>query len=554
MAETVNVAARLVAMARAMPDATAVAMPLGYGRDGSRRYRSVTFQELDRDSDRLAHGFGELGVRPGSRLALLVKPGIDFIALVFALFKAGAVCVLVDPGMGPGNLVHCLEEVEPEGFVAIPPVHAVRSLLGRRFPRARINVTVGRRWFWGGTTLSRLRRAAWRGGVLAATSADDPAAVIFTSGSTGPPKGVLYRHENFDRQVTEIRDFFQIRPGEVDLAAFPLFGLFNSAMGVTTVIPDMEASRPARVDPAKIVEAIRDWSVTQAFGSPAVWSRVGPYCAQHGIRLPTLRRVLAAGAPVPPGVLECMQAVMHPEGDVHTPYGATEALPVASIAGREVLAETAQRTRQGAGTCVGRKFPGIEWKVIRAADGPLGALAEAQELPTGRIGELIVRGAVVTREYVTRVESNARAKITDGETTWHRMGDVGYVDAQGRFWYCGRLAHRVLAAQGPMYTEQCEAILNSHPAVSRSALVGVGPPGAQRPVIICEPLPGRMPRGRAARRAFLGELAKLAQSNPLTATVGDFLLHPSFPVDIRHNAKIFREKLARWAARKLRDG
>jgi acyl-CoA synthetase (AMP-forming)/AMP-acid ligase II len=322
-------------------------------------------------------------------------------------------------------------------------------------------------------------------------------------------------------------------------------------MGVTAVIPAMDPSRPAQADPQKILEAIQDWKVTQAFGSPAIWNRVGPYCRDRGLRISTLRRVLSAGAPVPAEVLESMQASIHPDGEIHTPYGATEALPVASIGSREVLGETIFRTRHGSGVCVGRKFPGIQWKVIRIVDGPIDSLANAEGLPDGEIGELIVRGPVVTRQYVTRPESNRLGKIADGSRAWHRMGDAGYLDEQGRFWFCGRLAHRVLTAAGPMYTVPCEAILNQHEAVARSALVGIGTPGQQRPVMIVEPRSGWMPRSAAARDVLLSEIRQLAASSPRTRSIQDFLIHPSFPVDIRHNAKIFREKLAIWAAEKL---
>lgn len=547
----VNVAARLAQQAQAMPDATAVIAATGTDASGQRQYARITFGELDRDSDVIAAGLRELGLIPGMRLVLLVKPGIDFISLVFALFKAGAVTILIDPGMGRKNLITCLEAVSPQGFIAIPPAQAVRSLLRRRFPKARLNATVGRRWFWGGATLDGLRSREWTGPELFPTKADDPAAIIFTTGSTGPPKGVLYRHGNFDRQVEEIRTFYNIQPAEIDLACFPLFGLFNSAMGVTTVIPEMDASRPAMADPAKLVGAILDCSATQSFASPAVWNRVGPYCATHGVMLPTLKRVMSAGAPVPPYVLERMLSCIADEGEMHTPYGATEALPVASISASEVLSETAERTRQGAGTCVGRRFPGIDWRIIEAVDGPIATFVDAAELPPGKIGELIVRGPVVTREYVTRTEWNALAKIIDGETFWHRMGDVGYFDEQDRFWYCGRLSQRVLTANGPMYTEPCEAIFNNHPAVYRSALVGLGANGQQRPVVIVEPLIERLPLTVADRQTLIAELLELAGQHELTSSINEILIHRSFPVDIRHNAKIFREKLAVWAAKEL---
>lgn len=546
-----NVGLRLSEVARELPDQIGVAMPLARDTNGRRQYGTLTFRELDEDSNRLAAGLQRMGVRPGTRLVLLVRPGIDFISLVFALFKAGAVTILIDPGMGRKNLVRCLEEAEPEGFVAIPAAQAIRMLLRRRFPKARYNVTVGRRWFWGGPTLAQFRAKPAASFQPFIAKPADHAAIIFTTGSTGPPKGVLYRHGNFNQQVDEIRDRYAIQPGEIDIPGFPLFALFNAAMGVTTVIPDMDFTRPAHVNPRNIIEAVQDWNATQAFGSPALWNAVGRYCEENKITLPTLRRVLSAGAPVPPHVLQRMKNAIHPEGDVHTPYGATESLPVATISASQVLGETAARSRTGAGTCVGTRFSKIDWKVIRISDEPLLRIDQVEELPRGKIGEIIVRGPVVTSEYVTRVEANALHKIRDGETYWHRMGDVGYLDHQDRFWFCGRKAHRLQTADGPMYTIPCEAIFNCHPSVYRTALVGVGEPGRQQPVIIVEPWPDRFPRSQHEQDKLIKELHELGRANPLSRSIQQFLLHPSLPVDIRHNAKIFREKLAVWAAEQL---
>lgn len=559
----VNVARRLVEMAARMPEALAVVVPSGQGRDGRWRYERHTFRDLDQDSDRVAAGLSELGVRPGTRLALLVRPSFEFVSLVFALFKAGAVQILIDPGMGRRNMIDCLAAAEPEGFVAISPAQAVRTVLARRFPRAQFNVTVGRRWFWGGATLSELRRRPWPGTQLAATRADEPAAIIFTSGSTGVPKGVLYSQRNFDHQVTQIRDHYGIEPGEIDLPCFPLFALFNCAMGVTTVIPAMDASRPARVDPAKIVAAAQDWQVTHSFASPAVWNRVGPYCRERGIQLASLKRVFSAGAPVPSRVLATLRECLGPGATIHTPYGATESLPVASIEAAEVLGETAAITASGGGICVGYRFSEIEWRVIPIVDGPVTSLENVAPLAAAvpgpnaitppHVGELIVRGPVVTRSYVTRVEANAVGKIVDGDTVWHRLGDVGYLDHQARFWFCGRLSQRVVTPERPLFTIPVEAIFNNHPSVFRSALVGVpAREGAGlEPVIVVEPWPGQMPQGRAAERRFRHELAELAEASTLSAGIREFLFHRSFPVDVRHNAKIFREQLADWAARQL---
>jgi acyl-CoA synthetase (AMP-forming)/AMP-acid ligase II len=548
----VNVGMRLSETAQTLPDAMAVAVPRGRDRSGQRQYRTLTFRELDDDSNRLAAGLANMGVRPGMRIVLLVRLGIDFISLVFALFKTGAVIVLIDPGMGRRRMLECLREVEPDGFVAIPVAHAIRVLMGRRFSKARWNVTVGRRWFWGGPTIRDLRQAAADAFQGATTHADDPAAIIFTSGATGPAKGVLFQHGTFHHQVEQIRDFYEIRPGGIDVACFPLFALFNAAMGTSTVLPEMDPSRPAQVDPRNIVEAIVDFGATQAFASPAVWNVVGRYCEERAVKMPSLRRVLSAGAPVPPHVLSRIKSVISADGDMHTPYGATEALPVASISASEVLRETASRSAEGAGTCVGRRFSGIDWRVIRITDDPLEGIDRAEPLATGEIGELIVRGPVVTREYVTQTHANPKAKIWDGTSVWHRMGDVGYLDDYDRFWFCGRKAHRVLTAEGPLYPVPCEAILNRHERVFRSALVGVGARGKQVPVLVAETWPDRAPTGPADQRSLTEELLRLARKHSLTQRVERILLHPSLPVDVRHNAKINREELARWAAQQMK--
>lgn len=556
----VNVGLRLSETARRNPGGVAVAMPRGRDAAGKRVYESLTFRELDDDSNLLADGLAVMGVRPGTKLVLMVPPSIDFISLVFAMFKAGVVSVLIDPGMGRRNLIRCLAESDPEGFIGIPLAQAVRTVLRQRFPRAVHNVTVGRRWFWGGRTIRQLRaRKLSKGFRPAATKAEDRAAIIFTTGSTGPPKGVLYRHGNFNQQADEIRDFYNIQPGEIDLPGFPLFALFNCAMSVTTIIPDMDPTRPAKVNPRNIIEAVNDWQVTQAFGSPAVWNVVGQYCEENKIVLPTLKRVLSAGAPVPPHVLKRMKAAIPPDGDVHTPYGATEALPVASISASEVLAETAAQSALGKGTCVGRHFPGIEWKVIRITDEPIATIVEAAELPPGEVGELIVRGPVVTTEYVTRTDCNPLHKIKDGDGFWHRMGDVGWLEGNSpsdRFWFCGRKSHRVITANGTLYTIPCEAIFNQHPWVYRSALVGAGPRGRQRPVIVAEPNRRLAPQESGR---LVGELYHLADPHPHLADIQEediFLTGgkgglATLPVDIRHNAKILREVVARWAEVRL---
>lgn len=588
-----NVADRLARIAAQMPTATAV-VDARRGADAT-----CTFRQLDADATAIARRLIDLGVQPGARLVLLVPPGVEFVKLVFALLRCGATTVLVDPGMGRKHLVNCLAAADPAGFVAVSRAQAVRTILRRRFPRATMNVTVGRRWFWGGATYGKLlRRGHTSAAALPTTHAGDPAAIIFTSGSTGPPKGVLYTHEMFDTQVAEIQRTYDLEPGGVDLACFALFGLFNSAMGVTTVFPDMEFSRPASADPHKLLAAANQWRVTQAFASPAVWDKLSRHCERTGESIPTLREIFSCGAPVNADVLRrTLNRVAAPGAQMHTPYGATEALPVATIEAREILSETAALTSKGAGVCVGRKFDSIDWRVIRITDEPVANLAAADELPQGEIGELIVRGPQVSRTYLpapsprrgglgrgadagTRpnhpaltlpvegrepeeiMGANLLAKIPDDNAPWHRMGDVGYLDAQGRFWYQGRKSQRVETGRESLFTERCEAIFRTHPAVRRCALVRDGAPDLAAPVMVIEsslPDLSRQQTGQLSHQAqavwdrLAAELLQLGRQHQYTAQLGEFLLHPSLPVDVRHNAKINREQLAAWATRTIAD-
>ncbi|HVJ66996.1 MAG TPA: fatty acid CoA ligase family protein [Caulifigura sp.] len=548
---TGNIADRLRTSARAWPDRPCVI---------NQRDRRRTFAELDAEVDQLVAGLQALGLQPRQRIVLMVRPGIEFIALTFALFRAGAIVVLIDPGMGRTNIFRCLEEVEPEGYVAIPIVQLIRwwKRKDKVFRGALLNITVGPRLPGLGPTYSDLLKLGrQRTPEPVAITGSDPAAVIFTSGSTGPPKGVAYEHGMFGAQVDLIQRQYGIEPGEVDLPGFPLFGLFNAAMGVTTVVPDMNPTKPAQVDPVKILRAINRHGVTQAFGSPAFWNRVGRYCEDHRVTLPSIRRALSAGGPVPNHVLERMtRALTAPGSDLFTPYGATESLPAASIGAREVLSTTAARTREGAGTCVGRPFPEIEIRIIPITEGPIASIDNIRDCLPGEIGEIILRGPSVTREYFRRPDATALAKIADPRpfpgddrpSVWHRIGDVGYLDDAGRLWFCGRKAHIVHTRSGPMYSVCCEAIFENHPHVFRAALVGIGAAGDESPVIIIEPEAGSFPESKSAEESFQTELLKLAASSPLTASIRNIRFHRSLPVDTRHNVKIQRESLRSWAS------
>ncbi|PID77015.1 MAG: peptide synthase [Deltaproteobacteria bacterium] len=508
--------------------------------------KEMTFAELESRSDSYAFLFAENGVNAGDRVMLMVRPSADFICLTFALFKIGAAIILIDPGMGEKNLLRCIKSVRPDILVGIPKACLLRSVFPAVFSTIRKTFCCG---FCLGLFGGDIRKKAYNrqeAFPIYRPKDKDLAAIIFTTGSTGPPKGVRYEHAIFSAQLKHIRDYYKISSADIDQPAFPLFALFSTALGACAVIPDMDPTRPAQVDPEKFINSIEKYGVTYSFGSPAIWRVVAEYCRQQGRRLDTLNQVLMAGAPISGGLIERFFAVIAENGRIFTPYGATESLPIISMEGREIVQDTWPLTKEGKGYCVGRTLPGISMAVIKPTSRPITDISAAEFLEAGQAGEIIVKGNVVTKAYDHNPAETRMAKIPDGEDIWHRMGDIGYLDQQGRLWFCGRKAHRVETENGTKYTICCEAIANNHPEVFRSALVGITDGHSKKykiPVMVIE----KKKNSRMPDAVLLEEVRELCRKSPLTSDIDIFLVHPGFPVDIRHNAKIFREKIAVWA-------
>ena len=505
--------------------------------------RTVTYAELQGRVEDAAAGLLAAGVGAGTRTALLVPPTADFFVLAYALLRVRAVPVVVDPGIGLDRVRSCLGEVAPEAFVGVAKAHLARRVLGW-CPSAWIAVTAGPVPVPGTTWLRRLERegarlVAHRPHTPSARRDGSPAAILFTSGSTGPPKGVEHHEDGLLAQAGLVRDLYGLGPGDVSLATFPPFALFGPALGMTTVVPRMDPTRPAKVVPSRLVTAARRTGATVMFGSPAVLDRLGRG-APAGTHLPALRQVISAGAPVPRRVQRRVLALLGPGAQVHTPYGATEALPVASIGSDELLDLPED------GICVGRPVPGVDVALMRVAEGPVDALTPDRHVAPGEVGEVVVRGPVVSPAYADRPDATAAAKVTWDGVLAHRTGDLASTDDEGRLWFAGRVAHVVHTAAGPLHSVPCEEILNRHPAVRRTALVGVGPEGDRTPVAVVEML-----RGARLTAGVVEELRARAAADTRTQPITTFLEHRSLPVDPRHNSKIDREALGHWAARVL---
>jgi acyl-CoA synthetase (AMP-forming)/AMP-acid ligase II len=516
-----NVAGALSWQAERQPVETAIHYPQGKSFKNP-KYTSCSYQELNTLSNSYARGLLEFGIEPGTRAAMMLTPGLDFFAMFFAMFRAGIVPVLIDPGIGMKPLKQCLAEAGPSlGF--------------------------------GGTNLKKLQAMGERssGDILHASKPEDMAAILFTSGSTGVPKGVVYRHRHFNAQVEMLRNAFDIQPGEVSLPTFPPFALFDPALGMTTVVPAMDPTRPAKADPEQLVKVINEYKVTNIFGSPALLDNLSRYVEQQGRRLESVTRVISAGAAVPIRTIRRMEKALYQDAEIHTPYGATECLPVSSISARQLDARVQDMSESGDGVCVGRPIEPNHVKIIKLSDMAFNDMSEVTEMPLGMPGEIIVSGPSCTDSYWKRDSDTQMAKISDvNGVVWHRMGDVGIMDGLGRLWYCGRVSQRIDTGKEVLFADQCEAVFNQHPDLVRSAVVGIGAKGAQIPVL-CIEVKGKL--APVDRERVHYDLLQLAQAFALTRSIRTVLFHPGFPVDIRHNSKIGREELAEWAAGKMQE-
>ncbi len=513
-----NIANKLTLVAGRLPYRPAIILP-----DGT----IYNFQQLNQWCDYYAHNFSTQYCTAQQRILLMLKPGMELFVATFALLKMGAVPVFIDPGMGLTNFWQCVNEAEPVALISSSRL--LRPIIRLFFKKIRLLKL---------PQVPSQTQIDYANYELAAQTLvfESEAAVVFTSGSTGIPKGVVYSHGMFNAQIQIFRDI-GIEEGEVDLPCLYIFAMFNPILGVTTVIPDMDPRHPAKLEPAKLIQAIEKYQVTTSFGSPIIWKKIGDYCYQHKLTLPSMRRIFIAGAPVHSWLIKQIEPLL-PNGKILIPYGATEALPLTIQVGDKVDKVKMDGNIENS-LCVGKPLNGITLRIIPITDYVVEDWDDSLALPAYSIGEIVVKGVVVTQIYVNRPYQTVLAKIKGPEgEIWHRMGDMGFLDEQGNLWFCGRKSHRVETEHGLLYPIPCEAVFNRHPLVARSALVGVGPRGHQRPVIFIEPKHGG-PK--------IAELLAMGQLYDHTRLIREIMFHPSFPVDVRHNAKIQREKLAIYA-------
>lgn len=510
-------------------------------------WRHCTYRELDQLVDRTCHALIRAGIERGMKTVLMVPPGIEFLACTFALLRIGSPPVLVDPGMGISGLGKCLKKAQPRAFIGIPRAHRGRALLGWSRKSIQHRISVGPGWIPPFTS----RLEDWRRRTEVAVpytapvlNCNETAAILFTSGSTGPAKGAIAHHDLIEKQVDALRDLHQIEAGEVDLPTFPLFGLFGVALGMTSTVPVMDFTRPAEADPHHLLDLIDRFKVTSLFASPSLLGNLSQFLNSHDIKVPGLRRVISAGAPARHEEIASLIPSLSAETQIYTPYGATEGLPLCCLDHHDLLATTGESTR-GHGICIGAPVHGVKIRISTIGMPP----APENLVEDGEAGEIWASGSVVSRSYLNDVEANRFHKYCDQQGShWHRTGDLGSFDFDGRVWFRGRLGQMVSTARGDLHTVAIERVFDIHPAVRRTALVGVGAAGSQIPVLCIEP----RPEHPFNKTTLIDELKTIGAAVAGADLVEHFCFPGPFPVDIRHNAKIDRKRLALYAAGRIR--
>jgi len=533
---------RVLEVARQDPERAAV---IHVGRRGN---RVTTYRELSHRAESLALGLREIGVAEGTKCSFMVPPGEDAMVLGIALWRVGAVMVGIEPhSHGLRKVARCLDRVGPEVFFGTPEAHVARRAFGWGRGTVRTDIVVGGPALPRVTTLASLERP-WLGDTRPPdVTPDDPAIIAFTTGSTGDPKPTVMTHRNLTAMIDRVSKQWGLADGGevIDMPTFPMFWIVGMSHGGTVVVPPMNFATkgPGQADPAKLYRTIRDNRVGSMFGSPALLTNLARYCDQQGVKLTSIRRIVAGGAEITGPLYAEVKKVLV-DGEIYSNYGATEALPVAEIAGATVLGETWARTEAGEGLCVGDPLSGVEVRIVGIDDGNIPTIDDATALPTGTIGEVIARSPHISDHYYDAPKDMAENKIVDGDTRWHRLGDTGWLDEQGRLWVCGRRSHRVVTADRTYYPLCVEPVINSHADVARSALIGPRSGGDATAAVVVQ----LEPSARARQATVEAELRDLAKRFDATDGLDRFYFIDQLPVDRRHNAKIDRPALAREAA------
>lgn len=503
---------------------------------------TLTYQDVFNKTQRFLRGLEAGSFTPGMTTALMSPPNADFFAFALALLKFGIVPILVEPAIGMKKIGEIFQESKPDVFIGNTLTHALRILFGWGRESVKHNLTIQKVASQRSKVVHPVPNSQFTN--LPMTNS---AAIIYTSGSTGLPKGAIYTQENLAAQLELLKNTFQISQDEIDLPAFPLYALIDLLLGVTSVIPDITFPVPGKTDPVKVIGAIQKFNVTNMFASPVVLDILSSFAennqsSSQSILLFSLKRIITAGAPATIDLQKRFRHLLADETSLFGIYGATESLPIAKVESRDVFA-LEEKTKNGAGICLGRPIEGVTVRIIPITDEPIAEWQDSLTVKQNVVGEITVQSGATTRGYIHREDANRISKIEYHGDVIHRMGDVGYFDEEGRLWYCGRKSHRVITKDDVLFTEQIENIFNAHPQVFRTALVGVN----GEPVLWVELEKHVRGNEDKIRRELIG----MARHHMQASRIKEFLYMKKFPTDVRHNSKIIREALTALAKQRL---
>ena len=538
-----NFADKISRVSERFGEKVALVAPLKLDRKGAYTYENYTFSQLEARINKFAGALKEAGVRRGDKALLFVGPCLDFSALTFALFKIGASPVFIHPGMERASFLEAIKSCAPRVLIGSPKIFLLKRIFPSWFDSVELEFFYSKqssRSFLGALPLNKLAQDQPKIFASEAMEKNDLAAILFTSGSVGPAKRVAYTHDTLIQQTKALQEEFGLSEDDVAVPAFSLFSLFTLSMGVKTCIPDIDPKWPKKVAPKKLYKIMLDHRPSFVVGSPAILNSLGEYCAQEKLTLPGLKYMVMFGAPVSIALHDLFSSVLV-EGDTYSLYGATESLPVSNAAGSLVLSEMKDKVLRGDGLYVGKALKRVRVRVIRPIEGVIDEADMAQDMDPLVVGEIIVSSPSTAHSYCDLADELKSPKFIDRDgTSWHRMGDMGYLDEEGGLWFCGRKAHALFHENKPYYSVQVEAIFNQHPLVRKSALIQKN--GA--PAIALERFDARTSLRKYECLSFLRELRELASQYEHTEGIGQYLLAKEFPVDMRYNLKIDRMKLA----------
>jgi acyl-CoA synthetase (AMP-forming)/AMP-acid ligase II len=496
---------------------------------------SISFAGLRERADRASAGLRRQGLRPGDRAIVMIPMSIDLYVGMLALLDLGAIAVFVDPWIGWRQIAAFAAFAEPRAYLGVPRSHVLRLFSGR-LRSIPVTVTTGGRLgpIPARRTLAETEEPPGDGEVHP-VQLDDPALITFTSGSSGEPKGANRTHGFLLAQHRALAAEFPSREGDVDMPIFPVFALNNLAVGVPSVVPAMDFRHVDRVDAAAVLGQMRAHGVTTCTASPPFFDRIAAQVEKTGTP-PSLRRILTGGAPVSDAQLAAWRKAL-PDTEILVAYGSTEAEPVAHLSADERLAAVSDVRPDSPGYCAGRPIERVRAKVIRIHPGPIEVGDwKDWELPLGEIGELVVTGEHVCRDYYRNPKAVKENKIAGpAGSIWHRMGDTGYFDGQGRFWIAGRVHSTIHRGSEPVHPQLVEqAACKEDPRIRRAAAVGLPDLKlGERVVLVLETGAGEELKADVERRL-------VAAGQPVDEIR---LTTEPLPVDPRHNSKIDYGKL-----------